>query len=168
MRRLLLTLAGITCFVGAAVLVGGKAGLVGGALAVLLMTAAAVSGVSGLVTVAGGTLAGTYIAALVLQQSPPDLEAPLIGTLLVVALEIGHLSLEGDRYALPGGAAALAVRSIVTAGICTTGLVVAWLIVLSSYLLPRPGETISLVVGAVAVLTVLGLLVLQRRLAGVQ
>ena len=168
MRRLLVTLAAITCFIGAAVLVGGKAGLVGGTLAVLLLAAAAVSGVSGLVTAAGGALAGTYIAALVLQQAPPDLEAPLIGTLLVVAMEIGHLSLGGDRYALPGGTAALAVRSMFTAGMCVAGLAVAWLIVLSSYLLPRPGETISLVVGALTTLAVLGLLVMQRRLAGVQ
>ena len=168
MRRLLLTLACVTCFTGAAVLVGGKAGLVGGALAVILLAAAALTGFSGLVTAAGGALAGTFIAGLVLQQAPPDLEAPLIGTLLVVALEIGHLSLEGDRYALQGGTAALAIRCIFTAGICMAGLVVAWLIVLSSYLLPRPSETISLVVGTVAAIAVVGLLVMQRRLAGVQ
>lgn len=168
MRRLLLTLASITCFTGAAVLVGGKAGLIGGVVAILLLTAAAAGGVSGLVTAGGGVLAGTYVAGLVLQQAPPDLEAPLIGTLLVVALEIGHLSLEGDRYAIPGGTAALAVRTIFTAGICVAGLVAAWLIVLGSYLLPRPGEAISLVVGTVAAIAVVGLLVMQRRLSSVR
>lgn len=168
MRRMLMAVVSAACMIGAASLVGGKAGLIGGSLATLLIALGAVSGVSALITAAAAAVAGTYVTALVLTGSPVDLQAPLIGTLLVIAMEIGHISLEGDRYSWAGGAAALSIRAAFTAGICLIGLAVSWLVLLSAYAVPIPGETASLVIGVVGVLGVLAVLVVLRRSSTIQ
>lgn len=167
-RRMLMAITSAACMIGAAALVGGKGGWIGGSLATSLVLSAAVFGAPALITAAAAAVAGTYLAALVLTGSPVDLQAPLIGTLLVVAMEIGHLSLDGDRYALPGGTAALAIRAAFTAGVCLVGLTVAWLVLLSAYVAPLPGEAVSLVVGVVGVIGVLAVLVALRRSSTIQ
>ena len=161
-RRLITSATSVVFMIAAALFVGGKAGLIGGSLAVVLVAAGTVIGIPGLITAAGAASAGTYLAALVLQQSPLDLEAPLVGTLLVAGLEIGHLSLEGDRYSLPGGKPALATRAALTTGVCLVGLAAAWLILLGAYFMPRPGEAVSVVAGVVAALGVFAVLVMLR------
>lgn len=163
MRRMLVAMVSAVCMIGAAALVGGKAGLIGGTLATLLIAFGAVFGTPMLITAAAAAIAGTYLAGLVLTGSPVDLQAPLIGTLLVVAMEIGHLSFTGDRYLWPGGTAALAIRAVFTAGVCLLGLAAAWLVLLSAYAVPLPGETASLMFGVAGVIAVLAVLVVLRR-----
>lgn len=163
MRRMLMAMASGACIIGAAALIGGKPGWIGGSLATLLIALGAVFGISVLITAAAAVVAGTYLAALVLTGSPVDLQAPLIGTVLVVSMEIGHLSLEGDRYLLPGGTAAMAIRAAFTAAACIAGVAAAWLILLSAYVVPLPGETASLVIGVAGVIGVVAVLVVLRR-----
>lgn len=151
------------CMIGAAALVGGEAGWIAGSMATFLVAMGAVFGISRLITTAAGAVAATYLAALVLTGAAVDLQAPLIGTLLVGAMEIGHLSLEGDRYLLPGGTAALAIRAAFTAAVCLAGLAAAWLILLSTYVVPLPGEAASLLIGVAGVIGVLAVLVMLRR-----
>ena len=167
-RRMLMAMTSAAGMIGAAALVGGKAGWIGGSLATFLVLLGAVFGAPVLITAAAGAVAGTYLAGLALTGSPVDVQAPLIGTILVVAMEIGHISLDGDRYTLPGGAAALAIRAAFTAGVCLMGLTAAWLVLLSAYVVPLPGEAASLVVGVLGVIGVLAVLVMLRRSSTIQ
>ena len=167
MSRVPAAIGSALCLLGAALLVGGKGGLVGGVVALLLLAAGAVIGVPALITVAAGAVAFTYMAALVLQQSPLDLTAPLIGVLLLAGLELGHLSLEGARYSLPGGRSALAVRASLTAAIGLVGFGLGWLILLAEFSLPASASAVSVVFGVAAVFAIFSLLiVLGRESAG--
>lgn len=150
------------CVLGAALLVGGKGGLVGGTVALALLAAGAVIGIPALITSAAGAVAMTFVASLVLQRSPLDLTAPLIGVLLLAGLELGHLSLEGSRYTLPDGRFALAVRASLTAVIAVLGFGLGWLLLLGAFSLPA-GASVSVVFGVAAVLAIFGLLIFLGR-----
>lgn len=163
MNRLVLALGSAACVAGAALVVGGKGGLVGGSIAIVLLAAGAMYGIPAFITTAGAVLAGTYLAALVLQQSALDLSAPLVGTMVLLAMELGHLSLEGARYSLPGGTWTLAVRAGFTAGACVVGFGVGWLVLVGAFWLSAPAGTISVLAGVAAVLGVFGLLIVLSR-----
>ncbi|HET7466851.1 MAG TPA: hypothetical protein VFL29_09295 [Candidatus Dormibacteraeota bacterium] len=163
MNRPAMALGSAACVLGAALVVGGKGGLVGGSLAIVVLAAGAIFGIPAFITTAGALLAGTYLIALVLQQAPLDLSAPLVGTLVLLAMELGHLSLEEGRYSLPGGNWALAMRASITAGVCVVGFGVAWLVLIGAFWVPAPAGTISVLAGVAAVLAVIGLLIVLGR-----
>ena len=99
-------------------------------------------------------LVAVFLAPLVVYRAALDLRAPLLGALLLLALEAGHLSLEGERYDLPGGAAALLRRSLLLAALAVVGFGAAWvpLLVRAPSILPGVAGT---AIGGVLVVSLL-------------
>lgn len=128
MSRGVASVAGATILAGLAAVIGGKAGLIAGPLAVGVLVAGTALEIPALVTAAGAVLAAGYAARLLVDGGRLDLQAPLVGVLLVAGLELGHLALEGGRYRLAGGPPVLGARAAATLSVVVAGFGVAWLV----------------------------------------
>lgn len=156
----------VAAVAGAAVLLGGRTGLLAGTLAVVTLVLGLFLGSPWFVTAGPVIVGGAYLAPLVLFGGRVDAGAPLLAIVLFTALEAGHLSLEGDRYDLPGGRRLLARRLAYLAVIAVAGYLAGWAALLTGRPIPLPALA-GTVLGGLAAVAVMVLLRVLRPSADV-
>jgi hypothetical protein len=162
---------GIAPFAGAAVLLGTVAAITGGepgqlAAAMALPLLALGAGLRSPVLVSAAAAPPAIGAAAVMAGGGDlGLQAPLLGLLLLGALELGHLALEGERYGLPGGLAALAARALASLLVAAAGFAAAWAALLLGGAALRPGLAAGTALAVGALLAVYTILVSRARQA---